>query len=55
MSNTDIPLPSMQELLQKFPAPSTKHSHQNEFTISPRRPSAGWLQRGDSGIDPPDR
>jgi hypothetical protein len=46
MSNTDIPLPSMHELLQRFPAPSTSHSRRDEFTIPPRRPSAGWLQRG---------
>ncbi|KAG2146365.1 hypothetical protein DEU56DRAFT_753832 [Suillus clintonianus] len=57
MSNTNIPLPSMHQLLEMFPGPSS-HPRRDEFTISPRRPSAGWLQRGgwiDGGIDPPHR
>jgi hypothetical protein len=40
-------VPSMHELLARFPpAPSGVRQGQEEFTISPRRPSAGWLQSG---------
>ncbi|KAG0695438.1 hypothetical protein DFH29DRAFT_1005463 [Suillus ampliporus] len=57
MSNTNIPLPSMHQLLEMFPGPSS-HSCRDKFTISLCRPSVGWLQRGgwiDGGIDPPHR